>query len=315
VPEVIHPGVFVDEVPSGSKTIVGVGTSTAAFVGRAEVGPMDSPVLVTGVGELERHFGRGGDLWQAARAFFVNGGTRLFVQRIESPDAYEDGLRALEGVDEVAIVAAPGAPVAKELVEHAERTYRLAILDADQAVGIDSSYAAAYAGEGLDAAPSAFAAGAYARTPPAVPPADEDSGESGVNVVRLLADGTVRIAGARTLSSDPEWKYVNLRRYFIYLEHSIDRGTHWTVFEANGEPLWANVRGTIEDFLFNEWQSGTLVGTKPQEAFFVRCDRSTMTQNDLDEGRLICLVGVAPIRPAEFVIIRIGRWTADHRCR
>lgn len=314
MPEVIHPGVFVDEVPSGSRTIAGVSTSTAAFIGRAELGPTESPVLVTGVAEFERHFGRACELWHAARAFFANGGTRLFVQRVEGPEANEDGLRALEAIDEIAIVAAPGAPVAKELVEHAERTYRFAILDADQAAGIDSSYAAAYTGEGLDAAPSAVAAGVYARTPPSKPPA-EDSGESDANVVRLLADGAVRIAGARTLSSDPEWKYVNLRRYFIYLEHSLDRGTQWTVFEPNGEPLWANVRHTIEDFLFNEWQSGALVGTKPEEAFFVRCDRSTMTQNDLDEGRLICLVGVAPLRPAEFVIIRIGRWTADHGCR
>ena len=81
----------------------------------------------------------------------------------------------------------------------------------------------------------------------------------------------------------------------------------WSSYEA----LWANVRRTIEDFLLNEWQSGALLGEKPEKAYFVRCDRSTMTQNDLDNGRLICLIGVAPSRPAEFVIFRIGQWTAD----
>jgi phage tail sheath protein FI len=119
--------------------------------------------------------------------------------------------------------------------------------------------------------------------------------------------------GARTITSDPEWKYVNVRRYFLFLERSIDRGTQWVVFENNGPLLWANVRRTIEDFLFNEFKSGHLLGTKPEEAYFVRCDRTTMTQNDLDNGRLVCLIGVSPLRPAEFVIFRIGQKTMDAR--
>jgi phage tail sheath protein FI len=135
----------------------------------------------------------------------------------------------------------------------------------------------------------------------------------GVNCLRFFEGRGFRVWGARTISSDPEWKYVNLRRYFAYLERSVDRGTQWVVFEPNGERLWANVRRTVEDFLLNEWQSGALLGDKPEKAFFVRCDRSTMTQNDLDNGRLICLVGVAPLRPAEFVIFRIGQWTGDRR--
>jgi phage tail sheath protein FI len=106
---------------------------------------------------------------------------------------------------------------------------------------------------------------------------------------------------------------VNLRRYFAYLEHSIDKGTQWAVFEPNGERLWANIRITISDFLFNEWQNGALLGDRVEKAYFVKCDRSTMTQNDLDNGRLICLVGVAALRPAEYVIIRIGQWTADRK--
>ncbi len=133
----------------------------------------------------------------------------------------------------------------------------------------------------------------------------------GVNCLRQLSGRGLRVWGARTVSSDPEWKYVNVRRYFNYLEASIDRGTQWAVFEPNGELLWANIRGTIGDFLFNEWKSGALLGTKPEEAFFVRCDRTTMTQNNLDNGQLICLIGVAVVKPAEFVIFRIGQKTAD----
>jgi uncharacterized protein len=133
----------------------------------------------------------------------------------------------------------------------------------------------------------------------------------GVNCFRFFEGRGYRLWGARTATSDPEWKYVNLRRYFAYLEHSIDRGTQWAVFEPNGEALWANVRRTIADFLFNEFQNGALLGDKPEKAYFVKCDRSTMTQNDLDNGRLVCKIGVAALRPAEFVIFRIGQWTAD----
>ena len=133
----------------------------------------------------------------------------------------------------------------------------------------------------------------------------------GVNCLRALQGRGLRVWGARTISSDPEWKYLNVRRYFNYLGASIDRGTQWAVFEPNGEMLWANVRGTISDFLYNEWRNGALLGTKPEEAFFVRCDRTTITQNDLDAGRLICLIGVAVVKPAEFVIFRIGQKTAD----
>jgi hypothetical protein len=135
----------------------------------------------------------------------------------------------------------------------------------------------------------------------------------GINCFRFFEGRGFRLWGARTISSDPEWKYVNLRRYFAYLEHSIDKGTQWAVFEPNGEQLWGNVRRTIEDFLLNEWQMGALLGDKPEKAYFVKCDRSTMTQNDLDNGRLVCLIGLAPLRPAEFVIFRIGQWTADRK--
>jgi phage tail sheath protein FI len=135
----------------------------------------------------------------------------------------------------------------------------------------------------------------------------------GINCLRFFPGRGFRVWGARTTSSDPEFKYVNVRRYFNYLEASIERSTQWAVFEPNSERLWSNIRETISDFLYNEWVSGALLGSSIQEAYFVRCDRSTMTQNDLDNGRLICLIGVAVVKPAEFVIFRIGQKTADAR--
>jgi phage tail sheath protein FI len=135
----------------------------------------------------------------------------------------------------------------------------------------------------------------------------------GVNCFRFFEGRGFRLWGARTVSSDPEWKYISVRRYFVFLEHSIDKGTQWAVFENNNETLWANIRQTVSDFLFNEWKNGALLGAKPEEAFFVRCDRTTMTQNDMDNGRLICLIGVAVVKPAEFIIFRIGQWTADRK--
>jgi phage tail sheath protein FI len=210
---------------------------------------------------------------------------------------------------------------------------------------IDSSYAAFYypwvrvydpITQGpLNLPPSGFVCGIYARndTNRAVykAPANEvvnlavgfetliNKGQQdvlnpeGINCFRFFPGRGYRLWGARTASSDPEWMYVNLRRYFAYLEHSIDKGTQWVVFEPNGPQLWANVRRTVTEFLLNEWQSGALLGDKPEQSFFVKCDRTTMTQNDLDNGRLVCLVGVAPLRPAEFVIFRIGQWTADSK--
>ncbi len=120
----------------------------------------------------------------------------------------------------------------------------------------------------------------------------------------------IRVWGGRVITSDPDWKYVNVRRLFIFIESSIDRGLQWVVFEPNAEPLWARVRRTISNFLTAVWRNGALEGTNPEEAFFVKCDRTTMTQTDIDNGRLICVIGVAPVKPAEFVIIRIGLWTA-----
>ena len=131
----------------------------------------------------------------------------------------------------------------------------------------------------------------------------------GVNCLRAFPGRGILVWGARTTSTDPEWKYVNVRRLLDFLEHSIERGTQWVVFEPNGETLWSHVRSQVADYLTEQWRAGVLQGMKVSDAFFVRCDRTTMTERDLDEGRLICLVGVAVLRPGEFVIFRIGQKT------
>jgi uncharacterized protein len=276
------------------------------------------------------------------------------------------GFAALEDLEDISIVAAPGytqnygtnagdtETIQAHLINHAHlMRYRIAVLDTpvDQVLSevrayrgkIDSDHAALYypwvriqdpiTEEEISLPPSGFVTGIYARNDVEngvhKAPANEvvrlaigfesmlNKGQQdvlnpeGINCFRFFEGRGYRLWGARTISSDPEWKYVNVRRYFAYLERSIDKGSQWAVFENNDETLWANVRRTMEDFLFNEWKSDRLMGEKPAEAFFVRCDRSTMTQNDLDNGRLICLIGVAPVRPAEFVIFRMGQWTAD----
>jgi phage tail sheath protein FI len=130
----------------------------------------------------------------------------------------------------------------------------------------------------------------------------------GVNCIRPLLGRGIRVWGARTVSSDPMWRYVNVRRLFIYLEESIRHGTQWVVFEPNNEQLWDRVRQTCTDFLTTVWRDGALMGRTREEAFFVKCDRTTMTENDIETGRIVIVIGVAPVRPAEFVIFRIAQW-------
>jgi phage tail sheath protein FI len=133
----------------------------------------------------------------------------------------------------------------------------------------------------------------------------------GVNAIRRFPGRGIRVWGARTLTSDALWKYVSVRRLFIFLERSIYEGTQWVVFEPNDTKLWARVVDTIRLFLRTQWRGGALFGRKEEEAFFVTCDETTMTQDDILNGRLICEIGIAPVRPAEFVIFRIFQNTAE----
>jgi hypothetical protein len=136
---------------------------------------------------------------------------------------------------------------------------------------------------------------------------------AGANCLRTVR-GDVVVCGARTLAGSAteasEWRYVNVRRLLLFLEESIDEGLSWAAFEPNDELLWRKVRTAVEGFLVQAWRAGALVGEKLEEACFVRCDRTTMTQDDIDAGRLILLVGFAAVRPAEFVVFRICTKTA-----
>ncbi|WP_085314790.1 phage tail sheath family protein [Derxia lacustris] len=322
------------------------------------------------LGALRRKLERGlsGVAWLEGGNDGLLPGRAEYEGRADPTEDFSTGLKQLEAIEDISIVAAPGATwkyesrvddvnsVINLLIAHAERMrYRIAVLDTPEGMKIadvrklrakiDSKHAALYwpwvtvfdpiTRLPLNLPPSGFVAGIFARndTERAVykAPANEVVrgaigfetmvsaaqqevlNPEGINVFRFFEGRGFRLWGARTISSDPEWKYVNVRRYFAYLERSIDKGTQWAVFEPNGEALWANVRATVRDFLVNEWAGGALLGDKPEKAFFVRCDRSTMTQNDLDNGRLVCLIGVAPLKPAEFVIFRIGQWTADQK--
>ena len=135
--------------------------------------------------------------------------------------------------------------------------------------------------------------------------------ERGVNVIREFPGRGIRVWGARTLATNALWKYVSVRRLFIFLEHSIYEGTQWVVFEPNGDRLWASVSDTIRSFLRAQWRQGALFGRTEDEAFFVTCDRTTMTEDDILNGRLICEIGVALVRPEEFVIMRVFQNTAE----
>ena len=209
---------------------------------------------------------------------------------------------------------------------------------------IDTKYAALYypwveirdprpGGDAQQAPPSGFMAGIYARTDVArgvhKAPANEMIrsirrlaqtitkreqdilNPQNINVLRSFPGRGNRVWGARVLTSDAAWRYVPVRRLFLMIEESIDEGTQWVVFEPNDEPLWARVRQSVTRFLITQWRIGALQGVTAEEAFFVACDRSTMTQDDIDNGRLICQVGIAPVKPAEFVIFRIQQKTLE----
>jgi Bacteriophage tail sheath protein len=275
------------------------------------------------------------------------------------------GIKSLEDIDQISIIAAPGATdqiVQNALIEQCERLKdRFAILDPAPKAGnqapqptdvlnqralYDTKYAAIYyprlivedPTDPLGVAevripPSGHMAGIYARTDidlgVHVAPANQVVrgildleliinketqdilNPKNINVIRdFRSDGRgIRVWGARCVTSDTEWKYVPVRRLFIFMEESLAEGTQWVVFLPNDEPLWERVKQSVENFLTRLWRDGALQGAKPEQAYFVKVDRTTMTQDDIDNGRLIMIIGVAPVKPAEFVIIRIGQWT------
>lgn len=133
----------------------------------------------------------------------------------------------------------------------------------------------------------------------------------GVNLIRAIPGQGIRVWGARTASSNAAFKYVNVRRLFIYVEESIKANTNWVVFEPNDAALWQRVSLTISSFLDSMWRTGMLAGSTPSEGYFVEIGASTMSRDDIMNGRLICNIGIAPSRPAEFVIFRVTQHTAE----
>jgi phage tail sheath protein FI len=131
----------------------------------------------------------------------------------------------------------------------------------------------------------------------------------GINVVRVFPSGGIRVWGARTATTTRrEWQYVNVRRLFNYIEESIAEGTQWVVFEPNDPNLWQRIVRTVSAFLFVTWRDGALFGRKPEEAFYVRCDESTNPPETIEEGRVVIEIGLAPVKPAEFVVFEISQF-------
>jgi phage tail sheath protein FI len=131
----------------------------------------------------------------------------------------------------------------------------------------------------------------------------------GINCIRAFPGRGIRVWGARTLSSDPAWRYLNVRRLFNYIEESVLEGTQWVVFEPNDMALWERVKRTINAFLVRVWRDGALFGATPQEAFYVKCDEETNPAEVIDAGQLVVEIGIAPVKPAEFVVFRIAQFS------
>jgi phage tail sheath protein FI len=384
------PGVYVEEVSSGSKPIEGVGTAVAAFVGLAPGGPVSRPIRISSWNQFERvysdpqepengPFMPGAYLAHAVYGFFQNGGGMCWVVGVgrrgdaasdsERAAALHEGLGSLAAVREVTIVCLPDlvtlsaktegaspAGVAAALVEDCERAgNRMAILDPPAELGAqdvldwrtevgryDSPSATLYypwievteplSDEPILVPPSGHVAGVWARAddsfgihraPTDLPllgvsglahdiqeGEDESLDGAGVNRIRSFPRRGIRVWGARTLSSDPEWRYVNVRRLFMYVEESIGKGTRWAMFEPNDERLRSRLHSEICRFLTRMWYEEALSGSSPEEAFYVKCEPE-MTPADIETGRVVVEVGIAPVKPAEFVVIRIGQRTAE----
>jgi uncharacterized protein len=534
MPEYLSPGVYIQEVNTGTRPIEGVGTAMAAFVGLAPAGPANRPVLITNWQQYVETFGAeeegghrnphvtGAFLSHAVYGYFLNGGGRCYVARVDADgaranekgatlkmpstqllgrggrtlptltaaarnapssdieievapptgddapegtftlkvkmgsqeetfenvtlgkrggknvgeatktvvetvnqtsklimltelpgqgsvaertpgvgtftikaqaattaavpqfrsqhfigDASErSGIEGLEVADDVTMVCAPDlysafplGPDASEqekkdaldkikavqlaMIAHSERMGdRMAILDAppnlkpqevkkwrERDSNFDSKYAALYYpwltvdgpdGQPIEVPPCGHIAGIYARNDNErgvhKAPANEvvrgalsaqvqiTKGEqdvlnpSGINCIRSFVGRGLRVWGARTLSSDPAWRYINVRRLFNYVEESIDRGTQWIVFEPNDEDLWARVRRDVSAFLTGCWRDGMLFGASPDESFFVKCDAENNPSDVRDRGQLVIDVGLAPVKPAEFVVFRFSQY-------
>jgi len=386
MPTYLSPGVYVEEVPPSARPIPGVGTSTAGFIGvvpddvpmplkpgrtgsgaddRYTVAKAGTPQLVTTWEEFRTQFGdfHAGNriLAHAVYGFLNNGGSACWVQRAAKDDDLKDPATALETfepIDEIAIVAVPGAVTAtqhEKLIAHcAKMKDRVAVLDGALPDTLDvakirpvgrsaaASYAALYypwitvydpvTNALADVPPSGHVAGIYARTDatrgvfkaPAneailgalgvsrmLSPSHQDQlNPEGINAIRSF-NGTITVWGARTMADQnaAEFRYLSTRRFFNFLRESIMEGTSWVVFEPNSQALWQRITRNVGDFLLGQWRSGALFGDTPAQAYYVRCDATTNPADVRELGQVVTEVGVAIVKPAEFVIFRIEQLT------
>lgn len=389
----LAPDIYIEEVPGGARPIQAVGTSTAAFVGQAPMldAHRNKAVAINNWSQFVDKFvpeteGSSTPLSHAVYGFFLNGGGRCYVvnvgaESIANGGVARGGLVALEQIDEIAIVAAPGYTDAEsyeavivhctkmqdrvaildgpETVEDVEQLTKVAVSPADtkQPVTavekqglrprqVDNGAAAVYfpwitvrdplaSGQQgdrrlINVPPSGHLAGVWARTDatrgvhkaPANEPIrgalnlsyhvtrgeQEILNSNGVNCIRLFGSEGIRVWGARTLADkSSEWRYLNVRRLFNMIEESIAESTRWIVFEPNDRPLWQAIRRDISAFLTGLWRDGALMGATADEAFFVKCDEETNPPSQIDMGRVVALIGIAPVKPAEFIVFRISQ--------
>ena len=366
-PDPKYPGVFVEELPSGVRTITGVSTSVTAFVGAASRGRSYRAVRISSFAEFPRRFGglvANLDLGYAVQQFFLNGGKDDWVVRVArqlTAAKIIKGIHALDAVDIFNLLVIPGVTNSEALFAAADYCWQrraFLIVDApksaqtpaqmEQAVQNatlpKTSYGAIYfpwikVADPLNnrplrlSPPSGAVAGLFARNDatrgvwkaPAGTEAtlnsvmaleyqltDTENGllnPRGINCLRSLPVFGIVAWGARTLKGADEfaseWKYIPVRRMALFLEESIYRGIQWTVFEPNAEPLWAQLRLNIGAFMHTLFRQRAFQGQTTREAYFVKCDAETTSQSDIATGLVEVLVGFAPLKPAEFVVLKL----------
>ncbi|MFO7602713.1 MAG: phage tail sheath subtilisin-like domain-containing protein [Gammaproteobacteria bacterium] len=342
------------------RTISGADLSAAAFVGLAAQGPLGTAVAISSPAEYAQTFGDHGPghLGPATRAFFANGGQRLYIVRVAAMPtdtvATQAALASLDGLHDLGLLALPGEStpaILQAAARYCEQRRQVLLLADGPALAtvnaatslaatLHSSHMALYfpwlhtLPDAVAIPPSGAMAGLHARQAQTgqiwkavagttVGVADvtalhttyDESAlaslvQANINPIRAHA-GRFVVWGSRTLSTDPEFRYVQVRRFYSYVEASIARGLDWLTHAANTPTTWAAVRQSCADFLDAQWRAGALQGEKPDAAYFVRCDRSSMTQSDLDQGRLIVELGIAVQKPAEFLVLLVAHATAD----
>ncbi|HEY9271516.1 phage tail sheath family protein [Achromobacter sp.] len=378
-PALNHPGVYIQEMPAGLRSIAGVPTSVAAFLGTAMRGPLNQPVRIQGFSDYEREFGglvEDCELGYAVLQFFLNGGAEAWVVRVGLPaqNGPQDthaafigqrpqrlGLYALDHAHPFNLLCLPGVThggVLADAVSYCKERRAFMIVDAPQVAAEAASMAAAVMGTALPKSdhaavyfpwtrtadplrigqprltpPCGTIAGLYARTDGNrgvwKAPAGIDAGLTGVlslaatvsddesrnlnalgvNCLRTFPGRGAVCWGARTLQGTDhfasEYKYVPVRRLALHLEQSLSRGTQWAAFEPNDEPLWAQIRLNVGAYMNALFRQGAFQGNAPRDAYLVKCDSETTSQQDVDHGVVNILVGFAPLKPAEFVVIRV----------